>query len=322
MSFHEDSASTEAIIETHGLTKTFGRRTVVDGLDLQVPRRVVVGFVGPNGAGKTTTLRMLLGLARPSSGSGRVLGHPLTSPAAYLPRVGALVESPAFYPGLSGARNLSVQAALSGHDPAQIPDLLGRVGLADRGGDPYKTYSQGMKQRLGIAAALLGDPELLLLDEPANGIDPAGIRQMRGLLRSLTDEHRTVIVSSHLLAEVEQICDWLILIEDGKRIFQGSTRELLAGGGAQLILATESSAELVRLQTLLERRSIASVRSDDHLSVRLSELKVSAGSAEARRALGEINRAASAEQITLVELTVVRTTLEDRYMTLTSGVPQ
>ena len=199
---------------------------------------------------------------------------------------------------------------------------LKRVGLAERGDDPYKTYSQGMKQRLGIAAALLGDPEVLVLDEPSNGIDPAGIRQMRGLLRSLTDEHRTVIVSSHLLAEVQQICDWLILIENGKRIFQGSTQELLAGGEAELVLATENRTELGALQTLLERRGIASTRNDDHLSVRLSDLKVSPGSAEARRTLGDINRAASAEQITLVELTVVHTSLEDRYMALTSGVPE
>ena len=322
MSSHETMLSNEVVIETHGLTKTFGRRTVVDGFDISVPPRVVVGFVGPNGAGKTTTLRMLLGLVAPSSGTGRVLGHPLSSPADYLPRVGSLVESPAFYPGLSGARNLAVQAALSAHDPGQIPSLLERVGLADRSGDPYKTYSQGMKQRLGIAAALLGDPELLVLDEPSNGIDPAGIRQMRGLLRSLTDERRTVIVSSHLLAEVQQICDWLILIENGKRIFQGSTRELLAGGEAEVVLATENSNELAALQTLLQRRGVAATRHSDHLSLRMSDLKVSAGSAEARRALGDINRAASAAQITLVELSVVRTSLEDRYMALTSGVPQ
>ena len=314
--------SNEAVIETHGLTKTFGRRTVVDGFDIEVPPRVVVGFVGPNGAGKTTTLRMLLGLVKPSSGGGRVLGVPLTSPAEYLPRVGALVEGPAFYPGLSGARNLAAQAALGGHDPAQIRALLERVGLSDRGGDPYKAYSQGMKQRLGIAAALLGDPELLVLDEPSNGIDPAGIRQMRGLLRSLTDERRTVIVSSHLLAEVQQICDWLILIEEGKRIFQGSTQKLLAGGEAELVLATESNTELAALQTLLQRRGVASRRDDDHLSVRLSDLKVTPGSAEARRALGEISRVASAERITLVELTVVSTSLEDRYMTLTKGASQ
>jgi ABC-2 type transport system ATP-binding protein len=322
MSSNEARASGEAVIETHGLTKVFGKRVVVDGIDIAVPPRAVAGFVGPNGAGKTTTLRMLLGLIKPSDGSGRVLGVPLTSPAEYLPRVGALVEGPAFYPALSGARNLAVQAALSGHDPVQIPALLERVGLADRGDDPYKAYSQGMKQRLGIAAALLGDPELLMLDEPTNGIDPAGIRQMRGLLRSLTDEHRTVIISSHLLAEVQQICDWLIVIENGKRIFQGSTQELLAGGEAELVLATEKDTELARLQALLERRGVVAMRSNDHLSVSLSDLKVTVGSAEARRALGEINRAAIAEEITLVEMTVVNTSLEDRYMALTSGVPQ
>src|SRR5674476_654516 len=144
-------------------------------------RPVVAGFIGPNGAGKTTTLRMLLGLVRPSGGSGQVFARPLDTPAGYLPRVGALIESPAFYRELSGERNLAVQAALGGHNMTRVPVVLERVGLADRGGDRYRTYSLGMKQRLGIAGALLGDPTLLILDEPTNGLDPAGIRDMRSL---------------------------------------------------------------------------------------------------------------------------------------------
>ena len=218
-------------ISTRGLTKRYGARTVVDGLDLDVPAGVVAGFIGPNGAGKTTTLRMLLGLVRPDAGTGSVNGVPLTRPAGYLPRVGALIESPAFYPGLSGARNLAVQATLGGLDPAGIPALLERVGLAGRGGDSYQRYSLGMRQRLGIAAALLGDPALVVLDEPTNGLDPAGIREMRGIVRSINQDGRTVLVSSHLLAEVEQVCDWLIVIGEGRRLFQGPTRDLLAGGG-------------------------------------------------------------------------------------------
>ena len=218
-------------IRTRGLTKRYGARTVVDSLDLDVPTGVVAGFIGPNGAGKTTTLRMLLGLARPDAGSGTVNGLPLTQPAAYLPRVGALIESPAFYPGLSGERNLAVQATLGGLDPSGIPALLDRVGLTKDGRGAYQSYSLGMKQRLGIAAALLGDPALVVLDEPTNGLDPAGIREMRGIVRSINADGRTVLVSSHLLAEVEQVCDWLIVIGDGRRLFQGPTSDLLAGGG-------------------------------------------------------------------------------------------
>jgi len=169
------------VVETRGLTKRYGSRTVVDALDMQIPAGVVAGFIGPNGAGKTTTLRMLLGLVRPSGGSGQVFGRPLDTPAGYLPRVGALIESPAFYRELSGERNLAVQAALGGHNMTRVPVVLERVGLADRGGDRYRTYSLGMKQRLGIAGALLGDPRLLILDEPTNGLDPAGIRDMRSL---------------------------------------------------------------------------------------------------------------------------------------------
>ncbi|MCA1692926.1 MAG: ABC transporter ATP-binding protein, partial [Actinobacteria bacterium] len=203
------------VIETRGLTKRYGGRTVVDSLDISVPTGVIAGFVGPNGAGKTTTLRMLLGLVRPTDGQGHVLGVPLTEPSGYLARVGALIESPAFYPGLSGERNLAVQTTLSGIEPGRIPVVLDRVGLAHRGADPYRTYSLGMKQRLGIAAALLGEPSLLILDEPTNGLDPAGIREMRELLRSLASYGRTIFVSSHLLAEVEQVCDWLVVIEAG-----------------------------------------------------------------------------------------------------------
>jgi ABC-2 type transport system ATP-binding protein len=163
---------TELAIRTSGLTKRYGSRAVVDGIDLELPRGIISGFVGPNGAGKTTTLRMLLGLIRPSAGSGEVLGAPITTPAAYLARVGALIESPAFYPTVSGRRNLEILAALGRHDRRRADALLDQVGLAGRGGDAFKSYSLGMKQRLGIAAALLPDPELLVLDEPTNGLDP------------------------------------------------------------------------------------------------------------------------------------------------------
>ena len=204
-----------------GLTKRYRSRTVVDRLDFEIPAGAVAGLIGPNGAGKTTVLRVLLGLVRPDGGTGTVIGRPITTPAAYLSSVGALVEAPAFYPGLSGARNLTVYATLAGIDRSRIPIVLERLGLADRAGDAYRTYSLGMRQRLGIAAALLGDPALVVLDEPTNGLDPSGLREMRGIIRSIRDDGRTVLVTSHLLNEVQQVCDWLIVITQGRRRFEG-----------------------------------------------------------------------------------------------------
>jgi len=166
--------TTAPAISARGLTKRYGSRRAVDALDLEIPAGAVAGFVGPNGSGKTTTMAMLLGLVQPTQGTGSVLGYALDEPASYLRRVGALIESPAFYPGLTGAENLRVLAAVGGHDERDITGLLEIVGLAGRGGDRFRGYSLGMKQRLGIAAALLGDPDLLILDEPINGLDPAG----------------------------------------------------------------------------------------------------------------------------------------------------
>jgi ABC-2 type transport system ATP-binding protein len=305
------------VVQTKGLTKRYGSRTVVDALDMHIPPGVVAGFIGPNGAGKTTTLRMLLGLVRPTAGGGQVLGTPLESPASYLPSVGALIESPAFYPGLSGQRNLAVQATLGGHPLSRVPVVLERVGLADRGGDRYRTYSLGMKQRLGIAGALLGDPTLLILDEPTNGLDPAGIRDMRALVRSLAEDGPTVLVSSHLLAEVQQVCDWLVVIEHGRLVFQGPTARLLAGGD-RLTLGCERLSDLPRLKGLLTRRGLAARLADDRVQVDLAQASDISGTSGINGLLGEINRAAMAEQITLVELSITRASLEERYLTLTA----
>ena len=302
-------------IKTHGLTKRYGARTVVDGLDIEIPHAVIAGFVGPNGAGKTTTLRMLLGLVRPAAGEGRVLGVPLTAPAGYLGQVGALIESPAFYPGLSGERNLAVQTTLAGIDPARIPVVLTRVGLDGRGTDRYKTYSLGMKQRLGIAAALLGEPSLLILDKPANGLDPAGIHEMRDLLRSLNADGCTVFVSSHQLGEVQQVCDWLVVIDQGRMLFQGPTGQLMAGGGDVLVVGCQPETDLPRLAALLARRGLPAVRIGDRLSVDL------AGVADSSQMVAEVSRIASAENFTLIELTVTKATLEDRYLNLIPGGP-
>jgi ABC-2 type transport system ATP-binding protein len=219
-------------IVTHGLTKRYGPRLAVDGLELQVPHRKVYGFLGPNGSGKTTTLRMLVGLIRPTAGSIEVLGEPYSwRDRQRLARTGALIETPAFYPYLSGRDNLRVFGATGPAAARSRPDeVLEAVGLTDRAKDKVRTYSLGMRQRLGIALALLSDPDLLLLDEPANGLDPAGIVAMRELLRFLTDQGKTVLVSSHILPEVQQLADVVGIIDRGRLVRQGRLDELLAGG--------------------------------------------------------------------------------------------
>ena len=220
-------------LATRALTKSYGSRRALDGLDLTVPTGVVYGFLGPNGAGKTTTMRLLTGLLRPDSGTIEMLGRPFSrSDRRRLFEVGALVESPSFYPYLSGRENLAALAAAGAPTPhGRIDEVLEIVGLRDRAGDKVSRYSLGMKQRLGIAGALLGDPRLLLLDEPANGLDPAGIVAMRETLRHLAAIGKTVFVSSHLLAEVQQLADVVGIIAAGRLVREGSMRELLAGEG-------------------------------------------------------------------------------------------
>jgi ABC-2 type transport system ATP-binding protein len=214
------------VIETRELGKRYGERIVaVDRLTLQVRRGEVYGFLGPNGAGKTTTLRMLLGLIRPTAGSALVLGSPPGSPDG-LARIGALVETPALYPFLSGRDNLRLLARHAGVDETGIEAVLAEVELAARAGDRFGTYSLGMKQRLGVAAALLKDPELLILDEPTNGMDAAGMAEMRTFIRSLGQGGRTVLLSSHLMGEVEQICDRVGVIRGGRLVGEGTLDEL------------------------------------------------------------------------------------------------
>ena len=224
----------EAVIEANGLRKAFrglrgGRRVAVDGLDMVVPAGGVHGFLGPNGSGKTTTIRMLLGLVRADAGSMRLLGQPV--PQA-LPKVigsvGAVVESPQFFPAFSGRRNLLLLARIAGVSKQRVDEVLDAVGLLTRGGDRYKSYSLGMKQRLAIAATLLKEPQLMILDEPTNGLDPAGIREVRDTLRQLASQGTTVLLSSHLLAEVEQVCDSVTILARGRHIRSGSVRDVLA----------------------------------------------------------------------------------------------
>ncbi|MGD8760452.1 MAG: ABC transporter ATP-binding protein [Anaerolineales bacterium] len=220
-----------AIIRTYDLTKRFKKLTAVDHVNFEVLPGEVFGFLGPNGAGKTTTIAMLLGLVRPTTGSAEVLGHDIRRDLSVaLRRVGAIVETPSFYPYMSGIDNLRILARIDGGDTVeQIPSILEQVGLKGRGKDKVGTYSQGMRQRLGLAAALLGDPELLILDEPTNGLDPAGMREMRLFIRSLADEQgKTVFLSSHLLHEIEQVCDRVLILNKGEVIAQGRVDELLS----------------------------------------------------------------------------------------------
>src|SRR5215218_8432015 len=219
-------SAAELVIETRDLGKRYGERVVaVDRLQLCVRHGEVYGFLGPNGAGKTTTLRMLLGLVKPSSGSARVLGASPGSPEA-LAGIGALVETPAFYPFLSGRDNLRVLARHAGVPETRIDAVLKEVGLSGRAGDRFATYSLGMKQRLGVAAALLKDPELLILDEPTNGMDAAGMAEMRTFIRTLGQKGRTVLFSSHLMSEVEQVCDRVGVIRGGRLVGEGTLDEL------------------------------------------------------------------------------------------------
>ena len=220
-------------IRTSGLVKSYAQRRALDGLDLEVPRGVVYGFLGPNGAGKTTTMRILTGLIHADAGSVEVLGQPFTGRERQLLfDVGALIESPAFYPYLSGRDNLRVIAAAGPPTPTtRVDEVLALVGLAERAKDPFGTYSLGMKQRLGIASTLLNDPPLLLLDEPANGLDPGGIVQMRQTLRDLAAAGKTVFVSSHILPEIQQMADRVAIIHRGRLVREGPLSELLDTGG-------------------------------------------------------------------------------------------
>lgn len=238
------------MLATFGLSKHYGRRQAVKHLNLRVDRGLVYGFLGPNGAGKTTTIRMMLGLIRPSAGRVEVAGMDvLRSASEVLPRIGALVESPALYAYMTGRDNLrAFGAVLGGVGKTRIEEVLTLVGLGDRGKDRVGSYSLGMKQRLGLAAALLQDPELVILDEPTNGLDPAGVIEMRSLLRALAADGRTVFVSSHVLAEVQQISDRVAIINHGQLVREGAIADLLDAEGEFVVRVQEPSSVLALLR--------------------------------------------------------------------------
>jgi ABC-2 type transport system ATP-binding protein len=301
-------------VQTTGLQKSYGGRIVVDDVDLRLPTGVVSGFVGPNGAGKTTTIRMLLGLVRPTAGSGQVLGQPIDKPTCYLPQVGALIEGPAFTPSLSGANNLKVLARAGALPTARVGEVLERVGLGDRGNDPYKAYSLGMKQRLGIAGALLPQPRLLILDEPTNGLDPAGIVQVRDLISSFRDEGMTVFVSSHLLAEIEQVADHLVMIQEGRLVFQGPVHELVAAQVPELLAVPERPQDLDLVADIAAALGWPAHLADGILRV---QMPVNLDHAQHAERATELNRRAHAVGVTLSRLEVRQPTLEQAFFTVT-----
>jgi ABC-2 type transport system ATP-binding protein len=292
------------VIETRALTKRYGDAIVaVDDLELRVRRGEVYGFLGPNGAGKTTTLRMLLGLVRPTSGDAAVLGAPPGSPEG-LARIGAMVEAPAFYPFLSGRDNLRVLARYAGVAEDRVEAVLGEVRLSDRADDRWATYSQGMKQRLGVAAALLKDPELLILDEPTNGLDPAGMAEMREFIRALGKGGRTVVLSSHLMREIEQVSDRVGVIRDGSLVAEGTVDELR--GRAGLRVRAEPLSEAARLVGALP--DVDQVTSVDGL------LEVTVDTAQAPA----INRVLVEAGVAVSELYAQKASLEDVFLELTA----
>jgi ABC-2 type transport system ATP-binding protein len=261
-------------LATRGLEKRYGSRTALAGLDLSVPSGVVYGFLGPNGAGKTTTMRLLTGLIHPDAGSIEVLGRPFgRGDRRHLFDVGALIETPSFYPYLSGRENLRSLAATGAKTSrSQIEELLELVGLRERARDRVQTYSLGMKQRLGIAAALLSDPRLLLLDEPSNGLDPAGIVAMRATLKQLAATGKTVFVSSHILGEVEQLVDVLGIIAAGRIVREGRIDQLLQGEG--VVRARVAPSEVAAATRILDglvpgAPAPTSAREDGWVSVRI-----------------------------------------------------
>jgi ABC-type multidrug transport system ATPase subunit len=290
------------VIETHEITKHYGTTVAVDRLNLRVLRGEVYGFLGPNGAGKTTTLRMLLGLATPTSGTASVIGAAPGSTES-IARVGALVESPGFYPSLSGRDNLRVLAQHSGAPKDRIGAVLEEVGLTGRAKDRFGTYSQGMKQRLGVAAALLRDPELLILDEPTNGLDPAGIAEMRTFIRGLAKGQRTVLLSSHLMSEVEQICDRVGVISKGVLVQEGTVDELRGESALRVVAAPLDKARGV-VERLAEVTAVATV--DGALTITTDPAAASS-----------INRELVTAGIAVSELRPDRASLEEVFLELT-----
>ena len=296
------------VVETSGLTKRFGERTAVANVDLRVPRGAAFGYLGPNGAGKTTLIRMLLGLTSATSGTMRLLGHPVPKERAEaLARVGAIVEEPRFHGHLTGRENLTVVAAAREREAhARIDGALARVGLAERADERVKRYSLGMRQRLGVARSLLADPELLILDEPTNGLDPAGIHEFRDMIRGFVAEGRTVLLSSHLLDEVEKICDEVAIVDRGKVVAQGPIAELAAGGRHTILIATSDDEQALTI--LSEHRAVETAAAEpDGIRVALDPV-----------AADDLSRRLVLAGLAIRRFEPSRASLEQRFLEITS----
>jgi ABC-2 type transport system ATP-binding protein len=305
---------TTNIIETNGLTKRYGERVAVDQLNLSVPRGSAFGFLGHNGAGKTTAIRMLLGLTQADAGTMQISGRPVPQDRAQvLARVGAIIEEPHFHGHLTGRENLRVVAAARGPEArGRIGGALVRVGLSDRADERVRTYSQGMRQRLGVARCLLADPELLILDEPMNGLDPAGIIELREMIGELVSEGRTVFLSSHLLDEVEKTCDSVAVIDRGRLVASGPISELVSGGVQELEIGCDSPELALDLLDGDPGVVSASVISDG-LRITLTE---SAGRGDVAALNAKLVSAGAA----VFRLEPVRVSLEQRFLDMTSRV--
>ena len=305
-------------VETHGLTKRFGENVAVNNVELLVPRGCAFGYLGPNGAGKTTLIRVLLGLTHADAGTMSLLGYPVPRHRDLaLARVGAIVDEPRFHGHLSGRENLKILAAA--REPAardRIGPALERVGILHRADDKVSKYSMGMRQRLGVAACLIGNPDLLILDEPMNGLDPAGMADMREMILSLVAEGRTVVLSSHLLDEVERTCDAVAIVDRGKVVRQGPITELLAG--ATVALQIECS-EPDRARSLIE-----STRIGAHIEVGSLGLGISLPAGTTRDVIAEINRVLVEAGISVYRLQEIQASLESWFLQVTSrlGAPE
>ena len=300
--------SSDLVIETSSLTKRYGNIVAVDNLSLEVPRGNVFGLLGPNGSGKTTTMGMLLGLVKPTSGRFNLLGS-TTAHREALTRTGAIIEFPSFYPHLSGRNNLAYFQAISGRNSeAELDGLLDKVGLSKRGQDRFHTYSLGMKQRLGLAYVLLGNPELLILDEPTNGMDPDGMAEVRALIRSLGDGERTVLLSSHLLHEVEQVCDSVAILSQGKLVAQGRVDDLVRSlAGEKILLRTTDNTKAIELISKLNWVANVNSKGESILVTAPPERS------------SELSEVLSRSAVYVAEMTFDHVTLEDYYFKTTSG---
>lgn len=301
------------VIKLEGVTKRFGQLTAVDDVTVEVPAGRCFAWLGPNGCGKTTLIRMMLGLARSTAGNIEVCGYNVPrATASALAEVGGIVEEPRFYPYLTGRQNLQVWAAHYGHGAAErIQSSLDRVRLAERADESVKTYSLGMRQRLGVARALLNDPKLLILDEPTNGLDPAGLAEFRDLIRSFVDEGRSVFISSHILGEVQKMADDIAIIQKGRMVAFGSVEEMISGGRQQVYVRVSDVQAGAAL--LHDAQFVQNVATDEHGGLTLGVEHADDDT------LARVGKTLFDAGIAVISLYPIQESLEERFLDITGG---